>query len=225
MKRRAKGNPVEPEKDKMVPTKAGISAPALKPLPTAKEQLAIAGARERAAMRPTPPKWAATTTDAVLTLSSPHADEDGTILRMHDLFGSNSRAFVDLVTGQVGGLTTTRDPSSATGLNAALAVIAAVRPDNEVETLMAVQMLATHNLSVELMGRALRAQSDDVMQMNINMATKLQRSFSSQVEALDRHRRGGQQKVMVEHVHVHAGGQAVVGNIITGGGEGRKEKW
>jgi hypothetical protein len=33
------------------------------------------------------------------------------------------------------------------------------------------------------------------------------------VEALSRHRGKGQQKVTVEHVHVHAGGQAIVGNV------------
>ena len=37
------------------------------------------------------------------------------------------------------------------------------------------------------------------------------------VEALNRHRGKGQQKVSVEHVHVHAGGQAIVGAVETGG--------
>ena len=39
--------------------------------------------------------------------------------------------------------------------------------------------------------------------------------------ALDRKRgTGGQQKVTVEHVHVHSGGQAVVGNIAAAGRPG-----
>ena len=33
------------------------------------------------------------------------------------------------------------------------------------------------------------------------------------LEALNRHRGKGQQKVTVEHVHVHNGGQAIVGNV------------
>ena len=37
------------------------------------------------------------------------------------------------------------------------------------------------------------------------------------MEALNRHRGKGQQKVTVEHVHVHAGGQAVVGLVETPG--------
>jgi hypothetical protein len=36
------------------------------------------------------------------------------------------------------------------------------------------------------------------------------------LEALNRHRGKGQQKVTVEHVHVHEGGQAIVGNVEGG---------
>jgi hypothetical protein len=38
------------------------------------------------------------------------------------------------------------------------------------------------------------------------------------LDALNRHRGKGQQKVTVEHVHVHSGGQAVVGMVETPGG-------
>ena len=42
---------------------------------------------------------------------------------------------------------------------------------------------------------------------------KLLRTYASQVEALQRYRGKGQQKVTVEHVHVHAGGRAIVGTV------------
>ena len=43
--------------------------------------------------------------------------------------------------------------------------------------------------------------------------------------ALNRHRGKGQQKVTVEHVHVHAGGQAVVGMVeARGGGDGGRSE-
>jgi hypothetical protein len=41
------------------------------------------------------------------------------------------------------------------------------------------------------------------------------------VEALNRHRGKGQQKVTVEHVHIHSGGQAVVGVVEPPGGGDR----
>jgi hypothetical protein len=53
---------------------------------------------------------------------------------------------------------------------------------------------------------------------NGNLATKLLRTFTMQVEALQRYRGKGQQKVTVEHVHVHSGGQAIVGSVLPGGG-------
>ena len=48
---------------------------------------------------------------------------------------------------------------------------------------------------------------------NLNQANKLSRTYSTLLEALNRHRGKGWQKVTVEHVHVHEGGQAVVGNV------------
>ena len=54
---------------------------------------------------------------------------------------------------------------------------------------------------------------------SLNQANKLSRTYATLLEALNRHRGKGQQKVTVEHVHVYSGGQAVVGAVGTGGGE------
>jgi hypothetical protein len=60
---------------------------------------------------------------------------------------------------------------------------------------------------------------------NLNQASKLSRTYSTLLEALNRHRGKGQQKVTVEHVHVHEGGQAIVGNLeAPGGGAAAKLK-
>ena len=53
---------------------------------------------------------------------------------------------------------------------------------------------------------------------NLNQANKLSRTYASLVESLNCHRGKGQQKVTVEHVHVHEGGQAIVGNVESSGG-------
>ena len=53
------------------------------------------------------------------------------------------------------------------------------------------------------------------------MAVKLLRTFALQAEALAKLRRGGEQTVRVEHVHVYPGGQAVVGNVTHHGRPGR----
>jgi hypothetical protein len=54
---------------------------------------------------------------------------------------------------------------------------------------------------------------------HLNQVNKLSRTYVALLDALNRHRGKGQQKVTVEHVHVHQGGQAIVGNVeATGGG-------
>ena len=47
---------------------------------------------------------------------------------------------------------------------------------------------------------------------------KLARTYTMQIEALKRYRTGGQQRVIVEHVTVNAGGQPIVGAVTVGGG-------
>ena len=54
-------------------------------------------------------------------------------------------------------------------------------------------------------------------------ATRLARTFISQTEALKKYRAKAQQVVRVERVTVESGGQAVVGNVSTGG-RGEHEK-
>ena len=56
---------------------------------------------------------------------------------------------------------------------------------------------------------------------NLSQANKLSRTYALLLDVLNRHRGKGQQKVTVEHVHVHSGGQAVVGVVETPGGGDR----
>jgi hypothetical protein len=94
------------------------------------------------------------------------------------------------------------------------------------EGMIAAQLLATHNATMECYRRAMIAeQTLEGRRENLNQANKLARTYATLIEALNRHRGKGQQKVTVEHVHVHAGGQAVVGMVETlGGGDGGKSE-
>ena len=95
-----------------------------------------------------------------------------------------------------------------------------ISPRDEIEGMLTVQMVGIHNASVECMKRAMiPSQSFEGRQANLNQATKLTRTFTTQMEALNRHRGKGQQKMTVEHVHVHEGGQAIVGTVQGGGGK------
>ena len=58
----------------------------------------------------------------------------------------------------------------------------------------------------------------------MNQANKLSRTCAALTEALDRHRGKGQQRITVEHVNVHAGGQAIVGAVTAGGESSQKSE-
>ena len=111
-------------------------------------------------------------------------------------------------------------------IRAALAGLNGIAPGNELEGMMAAQLIAAHNAAMECYRRAmLSEQTFEGRRENLSQANKLSRTFSTLVEALNRHRGKGQQKVTVEHVHVHAGGQAVVGVVEhPGGGERPKSE-
>ena len=67
-----------------------------------------------------------------------------------------------------------------------------------------------------------RGQSPEARSENLTQANKLSRTYTALLEALNRHRGKGQQKMTVEHVHVYEGGQAIVGNVEQRRGGGRK---
>lgn len=51
------------------------------------------------------------------------------------------------------------------------------------------------------------------MKTTFQPGVTLSRTHATLLEALNRHRGKGQQKISVEHVHVHSGGQAIVGHV------------
>ena len=97
-----------------------------------------------------------------------------------------------------------------------------------VETLLAVQMVGGHNMAMKLLARAaLPGQSLEGIEVCLKYANRLLQTFALQMEALKRHRSGCEQRVSVEHVHIHRGGQAIVGTInrnAGGGGGGDDQK-
>ncbi len=104
-------------------------------------------------------------------------------------------------------------------LSNAMAILTGINPRDEVEGLLAVQMVGVHNAAMMTLKRVMiKEQTIEGKEANVNHATKMLRTFTAQMEALKRYRTGGQQKVIVEHVNVHPGGQAIVGTVTQGGG-------
>ena len=94
------------------------------------------------------------------------------------------------------------------------AAVRSIGPRDGVEAFLAVQMVHTHNLAIEYMARAAaKTQTTVGIDLFTNFANRLLRTFALQVETLKKYRSKGEQHCIVEHVHVHSGGQAVVGAV------------
>ena len=111
-------------------------------------------------------------------------------------------------------------------LNNILALMHGIKPTDEIESMLAIQMICTHDIAMDFLRRSMLSdRSIEQIEGDINKATKLLRTFTAQVEALNKYRNKGQQKVTVEHVTVNEGGQAVVGVVEhKGGGSGGNDK-
>jgi hypothetical protein len=88
----------------------------------------------------------------------------------------------------------------------------------------AAQMLACHDTAMGCFRDALAANKPSrLFRDYLNQAGKLSRTFAMLLDALNRHRGKGMQKITVEHVHVHTGGQTIVGSVSQSGGGGSHE--
>jgi hypothetical protein len=164
--------------------------------------------------------------NAVLEISPTHSDVQGWHARLKDALGTSSLEFVNTELARL--LTMFRDRAGtvdAGSVNAALAVVDGIKPQNEIEAMLALQMAVTHALAMKFSARLNSGAVETIPQQDSAALTlsRLQRAFTTQMDSLSNMRRGGRQKVVVEHVHVYPGGQAIVGNVTHTGRGGSEE--
>ena len=106
----------------------------------------------------------------------------------------------------------------------AFGTLSEIGPKGALEMLLAVQIMGVHQAALKFLANAtVEGQTAEGRHLNSLGATRLMHLFVEQLEALQKLQgKHGQQKVTVEHVHVHQGGQAIVG-AITRDGVARKE--
>ena len=136
--------------------------------------------------------------------------------RLNKALGTTSSDFVNASLFQI--QAACRSPwggISELSMNAALAMIEAAAPKDEIEGALAVQMACTHTAAMAVLAKldVAFAFSERRVAAFGSAAARLMRAYATQVEVLRRLRNGGQQSVRVEHVHVNDGGQAVIGNV------------
>jgi len=201
------------------------------PPPSAAQQRAIDDAKQSIAARKPRLTTSLVTNDkgGITRIGPEHSDHDGWIARLQDLFGSNGRNFPLSQLNQLLHIARTSDGKyDRAKVNALLAAVEGANPTNEVQAMLAVQMVVTHELAMQTALRSMRVDQIPQFDSAGNMAVKLLRTYTMQVEALAKLQRGGEQVVKV--VHVHPGAQAIVGNVTasasgaTGGGGANETK-
>lgn len=110
--------------------------------------------------------------------------------------------------------------------NAITGAMTALNPKDEIEGMLCSRLITLHNHYMQAMATATRTAYSfnseiDTADCFYNRATKLMRLYNETLEGLNKHRRKGEQKVVVQHQHVNVenGGQAIVGNVTRRGGD------
>lgn len=197
--------------------------PSLEP-PSKAEQVAIGTAKAR--VRDRSPRFAIKLDEGkkAQTINPDHSDIVGWGARLQDAFGTKGTSFAAVELNRLITASKLADGTiDSARLNGYIASIDGLKPSTELEAMIACQLAVTHSLSMELVQRTKNAKEIPQFDAAGNMAAKMLRAFAMQVETLTKLKRGGEQTVRVEHVHVHSGGQAIVGNVTSGGG-GRKKR-
>lgn len=101
----------------------------------------------------------------------------------------------------------------------AMAVLGA---EDSLQSMLVAQMLSIHKLQQSTMIFAHSISDLETKKYYTNTAVKLSNCFVQQAGLLAKLQGIGGQKITVERVEVHQGGQAIVGNVR--GGMGKKEK-
>ena len=190
-------------------------SPSSIPEPTASEAAMIDRFRERQKSQP-PGRMKVKPGNA---LYYDHPNEDVGQVQVMEALGITDYDFIDVLMEQLANAGSKGREVSERHLNFMLSVIKGIEPRDQLEVMLGAQMAATHMASMTFARRLNHVdniQQQDSAEKTLN---KLMRTYTGQMEALRKHRTGGEQRVIVQHVHVNEGGQAVVGNVTHGGNE------
>lgn len=93
--------------------------------------------------------------------------------------------------------------------------------EDSLQMMLATQMIGIHNLLKSTLIKAHALDGGEEKKYYINSSIKLTNAFTQQAALLSKLQGNNSQKIVVEHVDVHEGGQAIVGTITKGAGENK----
>ena len=182
--------------------------------PTEREAATLAIHEARRQVSKASPRWKVTHKDDGSTEVAPdHVDLETASQLLTESLGTVSYDFVQGLMDQVAILSRTNGQVSEERLNFMLAFISGMEPRNEAEAMLALQMAVVHSATIAASRCLTSAEMLPQYDSAVRAVTKLARTYTTQMETLKRFRSGGEQNVTVKHVHVHEGGQVIVGNL------------
>jgi hypothetical protein len=132
--------------------------------------------------------------------------------------GTRSGDFVIYLESQLTRIGDKRSPWHQNQANAGLAFVANQNPRNEREAMIASQIFMVHSAMMEHARRLALAETIAQMEYAERAMSRLSKLTLSLMEGLNKEQHGSTQRVVVEHVNVHSGGQAIVGAVNVEGG-------
>jgi hypothetical protein len=156
-------------------------------------------------------------------IHAPTADLDAHRAMLRITFGTFSEEFADTMMGKVisGLRPNAYDLLEEATLNAALATIASLRPESEIDALMCVQIVIAGFSALRMLELSQRHLGEENIAVYGGYANRLLKLQGELLKTLDRRRKGNSQSIEVKHVHIHAGGQGVIGIVNHGEGQNR----
>src|SRR4051812_4454869 len=151
-------------------------------------------------------------------------------MALQQVFGTVNPDFAGLMlSGLSDAVTIDRDTIDEKMLNGSLGALHGINPGDEVEAMLATQMVATHLAAMGCLRRAQApGQTFEGRDMNLRHATKLSRTYTMQVDSLKRYRSKGEQRVVVQHQHVNVTAERAAVQVNGGapdlGGRGAASK-
>ncbi len=136
-----------------------------------------------------------------------------------------SRLFISQAAGAMINDSDTTDDNRSLAINAFQGGMLSMEPKDIIESQLCAKLMILHAKAMFFMNSATHQTHRKHIDNNLNNATKCMRLHNETLEALNRYKRKGEQRVKVVHqyVQVNEGGQAVVANEFTRGGGNTKK--
>lgn len=109
-------------------------------------------------------------------------------------------------------------------VNVVFQALADCASKDSTEAKLCAQSTALYAQGMQYISKAENASLMCHVEFYMKFAIKLLRLHNETIEALSKYRRGGEQRVVVQHVQVNDGGQAIVGSVLNGGGANKNNE-